>query len=144
MTVEQTIFITIVTAIITSTFTYLGYFRKARADLEKEYQMRVNEQRWLVYKDFVGIVSTLDSKSEPASLVDVTRELLLVASDDVVKSYNNFMMQSTPDNIENLAMNVVREMRKDLGYNTTISNEDLMSLRNSVFNLKERLQRGNL
>jgi hypothetical protein len=116
-----------------------------KADLQKEYDTRFNERRWETYLHFSKIIrkmmeATKAKKLEEimpeivADLYQFSGELLLVGSNDVVKSFNKWRANSEPSNKEQQLemmrsmMGILIEMRKDLGYSARISPDEFLRI----------------
>jgi len=94
------ILVSLVTALATGIITSFLYWRKAKAELQKEYQSRFNKQKWEVYSKFVRMMGRIssaintDKKPDYAEIGPEYREaisrLLLVASDEVVQAFNAY------------------------------------------------------
>ncbi len=130
----ETIIISIISSLATATLTYLGYWRQVQADLKKEYASRFNEQKWKAYKDFMVMQSRMVNSMKPES-AEIKVALLLVASDDVIKAYNESLLMFGSKDPEKRRMSgarLIAEMRKDLGYNSQIDPTELWKMFNSI------------
>ena len=124
-----------VTSIFTAAFAYWGFWRQAKAELEKEYQKRFNEKKWNTYTEFTISLRKMLEKAQAReseslsfsideSLMNLATELLLVGSDDVVKAFRNWRTLSTingPTDVStlNTLFSLINEMRKDPGIKTS-------------------------
>ena len=141
------ILVSVTSAIITSLLAARRYKLQIQADLQKEYESRFNERKWEIYIGFSDIIRKLMESTKAknldknmpkiiSGLYEFTGKLWIVGSDDVVRSYNNWRALS--QKAENAGseekmkmmvdmMQIVIEMRKDLGYsNSKIGPEDLL------------------
>ena len=135
----DTILISIITAFITAavtaTFAYFGYGRQASAELKKELAGRFNEQKWKAYLEFILMQSRTSNvlKSDSA---EIRIALLLTASDDVIRAFNDYVSLSfQKDKIEERHRKIgamVDAMRKDLGYNSKLSHDELWQIFNTI------------
>lgn len=124
--------------------------QRLKADLEKEYQSRFNERKWELYVKFANIVRRqiesikLPKDKQPKELQNVIKELYgfvgelwIIGNDNVVEAFNIWRRTSLGDNnstehAEKLKplvdlMQIVIEMRRDLGYESSqIKPEDLL------------------
>jgi hypothetical protein len=80
-------------ALLTSVVASWAYWRQAKADLDKLYKSRFNEQKWKAYLDFIEMRSRVTSVMKPES-AEVKAALLLVASDEVIRAYNEYVSLS--------------------------------------------------
>lgn len=141
-----TIITAFATALVTAAFTFLGYWRKAKADLEKEYASRFNERKWEVYTGFADILhhvfqsaktgrTNRDLPKHTRKLEEFTSQLWIVGSDEVVEAFNEWLRECRRaeeeiDSTESLikVSKVLIEMRKDLGYKSSrISPKDVLT-----------------
>jgi hypothetical protein len=124
-----------ITALVTATFAYMGYWRKAAADLKKELANRFNEQKWKAYQDFVIMQSHVGTVMGPKS-AETKIALLLVASDEVIKAYNDYVSLSfkeeKAEERQQKVGKMIAEMRKDLGYDSKISHDELWKMFDSI------------
>jgi hypothetical protein len=123
-------------ALLTSVLTSWVYWRQAKADLDKLYKSRFNEQKWKAYLDFVEMQSRATNVMKPES-AEVKASLLLVASDEVIGAYNKYVSLSfQEDKLEERHEKVaqmIAAMRKDLGYGSEISSRDLWTMFESIY-----------
>lgn len=137
----------ILIALATAFFSSRFYAFQAKADLQKEFGVKFNEQRWQAYQEFTGIFTeilegirkkNLQNKTDKLSsrMNDLSINLLLVGSDDVIKAFahwkrysHNVEMGSETDKTKVLPimMQILIEMRKDLGYETILSPQELLA-----------------
>jgi hypothetical protein len=131
----DTILVSIITALATAAFAYLGFWRKAAAELRKELDSRFNEQKWKAYQDFMIMQSQFGNVMKPES-AQTKIALLLTASDEVIRAYNDYVSLSfQKEKVEERHRKVgemITEMRKDLGYDTKISNDELWKMFDSI------------
>ena len=127
-----TTFVAFLTALITAAFTFLGYWRKAKAELQKEYESRFNEKKWEVYQDFVLYLANIaqdDYSIDSVDLIKAINELILVGSDEVINAFNDFVSNSKMESKNKIKSKkmiaVINEMRKDLGYKSKAHLEEL-------------------
>lgn len=123
-------------AVLTSVLASWIYWRQAKADLDKLYESRFNEQKWKAYLDFIRMQSRVTNVMEPES-AELKAALLLVASDEVVRAYNEYVSLSFQENgleerHEKVAQ-MIAAMRKDLGYSSRISSKDLWAMFESIY-----------
>jgi hypothetical protein len=122
-------------ALLTSTLAFWGYWRSAKAELEKIYNSRFNERKWEAYQDFVMMQSRQSNVMTPES-AEIRGSLLLVASDEVIKAYIDYVSLSFQEEYretrrEKVAA-MITEMRKDLGYDSKSSPEVLWTMFESI------------
>ena len=126
---------TFLVAPLTSVFASWVYWRQAKADLDKLYKSRFNEQKWKAYLDFIEMQSRMTNVMKPES-AEVKAALLLVASDEVIRAYNEYVSLSfQEDKLEERHKKVaqmIAAMRKDLGYSSKISSRDLWTMFESI------------
>jgi hypothetical protein len=118
----------IVVAGVTAGFTFFGFWRQAKADLDKEYQSRFNTKKWEVYTEFTKLLQgILNEKS--VDLADVTQQpaeialasqLVLIGSDEVVRAFRDWRETSIAYGKSHTVakeklFNLVAKMRNDLG-----------------------------
>jgi hypothetical protein len=145
MSLIDQILIAFFTALATAALAYIGFWRQAKAELQKEYQSRFNEKKWESYSSFVRIVPTLieinriiEIKSYgPLSLEDQKRldefpliykdsiekiesEILLVGSKKVVKLFLEWegiteMFNAKDEYTIEIFIPLLNSMREDLG-----------------------------
>ena len=127
-----TILVSFLTALLTATFTFIGYWRKAKAELQREYKSRFNEKKWEVYQDFALYLARVAQDNyviDPDDLLKASNELILVGSDEVIDAFNNFVSNSRAEGqneiISRKMTAVLNEMRKDLGYKSKSDLEHL-------------------
>ena len=128
----DTIIASIVTALITSVgaaaLAYFGYWRQAAAELKKELNNRYNEQKWKAYQDFMKLQSRAANTMKPEG-AEIRIALLLTASDEVIRAFNDYVDLSYQDDRKDERHErigaMIAAMRKDLGYDTKLSYEEL-------------------
>lgn len=138
------------TALATAAVTFWGSWRQVKADLQKEYEGRFNEQKWNVYSKFMKFEGQKSLAASTANWelfrkldsehADLISGLLLVASDEVIRAYNDYWrferrISSAPikvgerpqwlDEENRKRMVIVNAMRKDLGYKSKLDSEEL-------------------
>jgi hypothetical protein len=122
-------------ALFTSLLASWVYWRQAKADLDKLYKSRFNEQKWKAYLDFIKMQSRAPNVMKPES-AEIKAALLLVASDEVIRTYNEYVSLSfQEDKFEERHEKVaqmIAAMRKDLGYSSKISSRDLWTMFESI------------
>lgn len=117
-----------------------------QADLQKEFSSRFNERKWETYEHFADIIRRLmESVGNPRlkqkqpkivqELYGFTGNLWIIGGDNVIRAFNDWR-KSAPNEDANagqqmemliLLMQIVIEMRKDLGYESSaILPEDLL------------------
>ena len=118
----------IVVAGVTASFTFLGFCRQAKADLDKEYRSRFNTKKWEVYTEFTKLLySLLTDKSvnlteweDQPSEISIASQLVLIGSDEVVRAFRDWREtsivygKSNKETKEKLFI-LVAKMRNDLG-----------------------------
>ena len=123
-------------ALLTSVLASWVYWRQAKADLDKLYKSRFNEQKWKAYLDFIEMQSRVANVMKPES-AEIKAALLLVASDEVIKAYNEYISLSfREDKLEERHEKVaqmIAAMRKDLGYSSKVSSKDLWAMFESIY-----------
>lgn len=141
MTLIGQLITSIVAALLTALLAYIGFWRQAKADLEKEYQKKFNEKKWDIYTKFIKSIQELleQNLSSPGGpgigisnriinkidndLMAIATQMLLIASDDVIKEFSSWRSISTingftqKDSLTTL-FDLIVKMRKDLGNNT--------------------------
>lgn len=143
MSLIEQILLTMITTIATAIFAYFGFWRKAKAELQKEYESRFNEKKWTVYSKFVEMLATMDEIGsmvnsnlfrkidDKAKFRELTHEsdqkhmeifnsILLIGSEDVVKKYLSWAKvgYNNPYYDEEsvvLLVELINAMREDLG-----------------------------
>jgi hypothetical protein len=138
------IIISVISAFAAAVFTNFLYWRKVKADLQKEYASRFNQKKWDVYAAFTNAILNTP-KAHNSNLLDISADLLIVGSDEVIQKLNQFSTffsnkiksrspsdkaPSRKDREEAIKSfsSVFIAMRKDLGYNTKIENTELFDL----------------
>ena len=128
------------TAILSSKF----YTRKVKADLQKEYESRFNEKKWVIYTGFadyirknIEITKGIDKTHPNTEMVKKYGEfvggLWIVGSDEVIKAFLDWKSLSANNTMYNQEyfeklVEIMIEMRKDLGYkNSKITTKDLLA-----------------
>ena len=120
----------LITSIATTLITSLLYWRKAKADLQKEYESKFNSKRWEVYLKFIDLVriifyreKSIDGHNVELSedeILSLASQVLLIGSNDVVEAFSVWRKlareRSVYDNQtkEKLVL-LINEMSKDLG-----------------------------
>ena len=131
---------TLLVAAATSGLTFLGFWRKAKADLEQEYLKKFNSKKWEVYTEFTKLLQTFlaDNSNDlsgweqiPAE-VPLASQLVLIGSDEVVRAFRDWRETSMvygkaqKETKEKLFM-LVAKMRNDLGIKySKLEIEDLL------------------
>lgn len=64
MTLLEQILITTITACATAILAYFGFWRQAKADLQKMYESRFNEKKWEVFINFMELIPLIRQVSE--------------------------------------------------------------------------------
>jgi len=131
----EDILVSFIAALVTAALTYLVYWRKVEADLRKEYKARFNEQKWKAYLDFIVMQSRLESQMSHQS-TEIRAALVLVASDEVIKAYNDYvsvpLRERSGETFHKRVGVMIGEMRRDLGYDSKVSPEDLWTMYGSI------------
>jgi hypothetical protein len=132
----------LVTAGLTGAFGSWVQFRRAKAELEKEYKSRFNEQKWKIYGEYVRQIGEVMSSDKPTTfhpILKIISQISLVGSEGVINSLADYLvmihdiMSSEDDkndieiNYGECVTNIMNEMRKDLGYDG-ILNTDAVGL----------------
>jgi hypothetical protein len=130
----------IVVAFVSATFTFLGFWRKAKADLEQEYLRTFNSKKWEVYTEFTKLLQNLlaDKSTDLPGLeqqpeeIALASQLVLIGSDEVVRRFRDWRETSTvygksqKETREKLFV-LVATMRNDLGIkHSKLEIEDLL------------------
>ena len=127
----RAILIAVVSALVTAVF----YGRKITADLRKEFQGRVNAEKWKAYTEFIDWIGrvTFLVKEGDVSLNQVIGDMmhhidlvLLLGSSDVVNAvrayWDGFVESTSKDPTDRLHQDrvwpMLNAMRKDLGYDS--------------------------
>ena len=124
------ILLDVLTAVATAGLTFLGFWRKAKADLEQEYLKRFNDKKWDVYTEFTKSLQEFLADKETDFSDPVRRSsseetalasrLVLIGSDEVVKAFRSWREtsmvygKSQKESKEKLFI-LVATMRNDLG-----------------------------
>jgi len=82
-------------ALATAFLTSWGYWRNAKADLEKEYSSRFNTKKWEVYTAFTALVPEIigaeainvDEPAELPSVNSLASQIVIAGSDKVIKAF---------------------------------------------------------
>jgi hypothetical protein len=125
----------ILVAIITAFLSSLFYVRNIKADLQREYQSRINERKWKTYTEFGAFVSKVfeevnkgkvDTKRYGIEINRLAGDLWIVGSDRVIgafidwKQYTSQVVAGNAKDEGYLTLHklaqIIIEMRKDLGY----------------------------
>ena len=130
----------VLSAFATGAITFWGFWRKEKAELEKEYSSRFNSKKWEVYTEFTKLVHEIMGDG-PASLTHITgrptegslaSQIVLIGSDKVVNAFrvwretNLAYGQAHVITTEKL-FELIAEMRRDLGNKyTRLSMDDLL------------------
>lgn len=125
-------------------------------ELKKETESRFNERKWEVYTRFSDLIREvlLSTKAKNdkdrlkkqadlgLELINITSELWLVASNKVLDAFVQYKQITTrqskdiqdPLAVMEIVLNIIIEMRRDLGYDRTdISTELIMG---TIFDMK--------
>ncbi len=117
-----------------------------QADLQKEFSSRFNERKWETYEHFSDIIRRLMEgvsnprlKKDQAKIIQelygFTGKLWIIGGDNVIKAFNDWRKTGVTEGSDSsqkiqiliLLMQIVIEMRKDLGYESSaVSSEDLL------------------
>ncbi len=139
---QNVIVTSIITALTTAFITNFLYWRRVKADLQKDYENKFNERKWTVYSDIIRFYSEIIRNKRPASakMDESATELLLIAPDSVIQAFNqlSYHIGKHVNNPEltvhdakrgiALLMNMILTMRKDLGNRSGIRLDDLSDL----------------
>jgi len=123
----------VLTALVTASITFIGYWRKARADLESEYSKRFNNKKWEIYTEFTRFLhknigeeqdSYENSSLSDSDLINLVSQIMLVGSDKVISAYRNWRVSANVKGIGDVATKqklflLIVEMRRDLGNKST-------------------------
>jgi hypothetical protein len=123
------ILLDVLTAVITAGLTFLGFWRKAKADLEQEYLKRFNDKKWDVYTEFTKSLQEFLADKETDFSDPVHRsseetalasQLVLIGSDEVVKAFRAWRETSmvygrSQKEAKDKLFMLVATMRNDLG-----------------------------
>ena len=130
------------TAVVTASVTFVGYWRKARADLESEFSRRFNNRKWEVYTEFTkllyqnlaGIQRNFDvpfPNFNESDLISIASQIMLSGSDNVIHAFRlwreSVHVNGPGDDLSKQRLtSLVVEMRRDLGNKfTKLEMEDL-------------------
>lgn len=117
-----------------------------QADLQKEFTSRFNERKWETYEHFADIIRRLMEsvsnqrlKKEQSKIIQelygFTGNLWIIGGDHVIRAFNDWRKAGSNENTDSsekmqlliLLMQIVIEMRKDLGYESSVVQpEDLL------------------
>jgi hypothetical protein len=117
-----------------------------QADLQKEFSSRFNERKWETYEHFANIirrlmenVSNKHLKQNQSKIIQelygFTGNLWIIGGDNVIRAFNDWRRSAPSEDADIgqkmqmliLLMQIVIEMRKDLGYESSaILPEDLL------------------
>ena len=132
--------VNIATAVVTAGLTFLGFWRKAKAELEQEYLKRFNDKKWEVYTEFTKLLHSFLTNNS-ADLAGATRQqdeivlasqLVLIGSDEVVRAFRDWRESSMAYGKSHAVakeklFNLVAKMRNDLGIKySKLALEDLL------------------
>ena len=123
----------IATASLSGAFGSWLQFRKARAELEKEYQSRFNQKKWEVYSQIIqNFIESIHHPGKKAAFewTKSVNNLFLIGSDQVISGHNKLIdeMTSNTEMKLDLIANLIVEMRKDLGSKTNIKPDEIKEL----------------
>ncbi|MEP0803979.1 MAG: hypothetical protein HRF47_00700 [Chloroflexota bacterium] len=129
---------TVVTALVTAYVTFWVNWRKARTDLENEFQRRFNDKKWEVYTKFMKFLhrytdkkrDDLDNNSD-SELILLASQILLAGSDKTVEAFRlwreSAKVHGDDDEItKEKLFKLIREMRRDLGNRQTRLESDIL------------------
>jgi hypothetical protein len=129
---------TAATALITAYITFWVNWKKARADLENEFQRRFNDKKWEVYTEFTKFLRHYSNRNFGDSGNDSDDELgllasqiLLAGSDKVVRAFQLWRESArvhgnSDETAREKLFHLVLEMRKDLGNRQTRLESDVL------------------
>ncbi|MBE0683777.1 MAG: hypothetical protein IH589_17870 [Anaerolineales bacterium] len=134
------IVVAILTAFATGFVTSWGYWRQAKAQLEKEYQSRFNTKKWEVYTEFTKLLHgflinnsvDLAGATQQQNEIVLASQLVLIGSDEVVRSFRDWRESSMAYGKSHAVakeklFNLVVKMRNDLGIKySKLALEDLL------------------
>lgn len=145
METVATILSGIVIAVFTAYFTSRFYVHRAHADLQKEFESRLNSRKWEAYREFAellrdiasGVNQGTNSAKQQTKWIQrfykFLPEVWLVASDPVTNAFVQWRKTSlnAPDDDASAQslldlFGILIEMRRDLGYDTTALTPELL------------------
>jgi hypothetical protein len=147
MNILENLILTSVTALATAAFTFWGYWRHAKADLEKEYLSRFNTKKWEVYTEFAKLAPELMGNEIPSgsisteivSIDSLASQIVLAGSDKVVTAFRIWRETAHVYGQGNeltkaKLFDLIAEMRRDLGnMYTRLNMDDLLGALKTVF-----------
>jgi hypothetical protein len=142
-----TIIVAALPGIITAYFGTRFYTRQAKADLQKEFENKLNERKWKTYTDFAEMVRYMIEAAKNSQntrvmddfgskLMGFAGSLWIVGSDEVIRAFNDWrkiqqgVNGKAPDPKEGLIklFDIIVAMRRDLGYTGSQTNaRDLLA-----------------
>jgi len=134
------IIVAILTAFVTGFITFWGFWRQAKADLDKEYQSRFNTKKWEVYTEFTKLLhgfltnnsADLAGTTQQQDEIVLASQLVLIGSDEVVRAFRDWRESSMAYGKSHAVakeklFNLVAKMRNDLGIKySKLALEDLL------------------
>lgn len=129
---------TVVTALITAYVTFWVNWRKARIDLENEFQRRFNDKKWEVYTEFMKFLQHYTDRDQSDSdnnsdneLVLLASQILLAGSDKTVKAFRLWRESAKvhgdgDETTKGKLFQLILEMRRDLGNRQTRLESDIL------------------
>lgn len=135
------IVVAFVIALATGAFTFMGFWRQAKADLEQEYLKRFNDKKWGVYTEFAKLLQAppqdiFEDGRRQAAETAIASQIVLIGSDEVVRAFRDWResmavhgrAQRVTD--EKLFL-LVANMRRDLGIKySNLEVDDLLGVLN--------------
>jgi len=129
---------TLIVAPVSALITFWGYWRKAKAELQREYESRFSQRKWDTYVTFASLVFRLVTKRTDTDvrvnqLVELAEgtfpNIWLVASEEIIEAFVEMSSSSDIADKERIAMKILQAMRKDLGGKpVALSEKDLLAV----------------
>ncbi len=120
----ENIIVPVIVTIVSASLTFLGFWRKAKAELEQEYLKRFNDKKWEIYTHFTKMLQHLIVKDTQTGSRDIETDLVsqfvMIGSDDVLLAMREWRLagstfgNSADETRERLYILLI-QMRNDLG-----------------------------
>ena len=118
----------LIVSAVTAAITFWGFWRREKAELEKEFSSRFNSKKWDVYTEFIKLAPQLingnaneeNIPTEIYSVDSLAAQIVLAGSDDVVTAFRiwreaNETYEYGHEVIKEKLSRLIAQMRKDLG-----------------------------
>ena len=135
------IVVAFVIALATGAFTFMGFWRQAKADLEQEYLKRFNDKKWGVYTEFAKLLqapslNTFETDYRQEAETAIASQIVLIGSDEVVRAFRDWRESVAVHGKAQRVTNeklfaLVANMRRDLGIKySNLEVDDLLGVLN--------------